>query len=311
MRSNRCAAGAVMVAVGVLAGCGGGPPPAPQGDTQLLQANNAARVAFEQGQLPQAATLYTRALLRARVMNDPAALADAAYNLAAVDLALKHYDQARALLREALVEAARAGASTADLLLLDAKTARAQGNDEEAMALADRVLSDPAAKPTDSHRVQAHLLKGRVAVDRKDAGAGSQELAQAQAGLGKTPSPALAGSVAELSGRVKMLQTQPAQAGGEFDKAAESYRQAALYRDMGGALASAADAYRAAGQAREAGWRYYRAARSAFAQNDPATARPWLDGGLAMAQQANDADLSALLRALAANAPPATRRDGQ
>lgn len=76
---------------------------------------------------------------------------------------------------------------------------------------------------------------------------------------------------------------------------------------MSRALDRSGEAYRAAGDPASAADRLYRAARSAFARGNRATARQWLPRALEAAQAAHLSQLSQQIRALAAEMEPDTQ----
>ena len=136
----------------LLTGCGGSAKTAPPGkavDTELAQALSAARATFSRGAWPQAASLYRLALKRTELMDDPAEIANAAFNYAATLVQTADYDGARLALAEAKVEAVRAAAPTSDIVSLEAHVARLQGKLDDAARLSDAVLADKAASAED------------------------------------------------------------------------------------------------------------------------------------------------------------------
>jgi hypothetical protein len=259
------------------------------------------RLAFERGLSAEAAVLYRQALDRAREMDDAAAIADASYNLAAARVQAGDDAGAAAALLESEAEARRAGGNVADVLLLRARVARLNRAPSEAVALADRVLADPASRPTAAHRVQAHVLKGEVAAEE-----GNWAVAQEQAGLarsdlgrmGKTVSPAVLAGVVGLRGQIARGRGDLGEAAKLFDRHTDLLRQARLYRDMPGALGDAAQAWMSLGRPAEAGARFYRAARAAAAQGDAARGRSLLSQASDAAAAARDDQLRSLVSAL-------------
>ena len=262
-----------------------------------------ARLAFGRGFHAEAAVLYRQALDRAREMDDAGAIADASYNLAAALVQSGDYAGAAAALLESEAEARRSGrGNVADVLLLRARVARLSGTPAEAAAaLADRVMTDPASRPTAAHRVQAHVLKGEVAAEGGDWPAAEEQARLARAALGRagdTASPALLAGVVGLRGRIARGRGDVGEAARLFDRRADLLRRARLYRDMADAIADSARAWAVMGRPTEAGPRFYRAARAAAAQGDKAAARSLLSQASDAAGTAADERLSALVRAL-------------
>ena len=285
--------------------CGGGclnaPPPAgPAVDLALAQDSSAARLALARGDDRQAALLYGRALQRAREMDDAGAIGRAAYNLAAALVRDGRYAAAADALREAEMETVRAGANAADVLLLEAKVARWREAPREALAFGERVLVDPASRPADSHRVQVHVLRGELALDRGAADVARVELGAAERLLGPSPGAAVRAGVVGLGARLRAATDDPAGAARGFDEAAELLRQVGLYRDMARALARAGDAYRRANQLAAAIDRLFRAGRSFAAAGDAAEAGRLLDEAAQIATQVHDAQHLSLIRTLRA-----------
>ena len=284
-------------------GCNAPPPTGPRGDAVLTNAMSSARLAFERGLNTEAVVLYRQALDRAREMDDSAAIADAAYNLAAGLVQAGEYGQARLALLEAEAEARRSGRNVADILLLRAKAARLGGMPSEAVALADRVLTDPASRPTPGHRVQAHVLKGGVAAGERNWAAAEEQAGLARDALGRagdTVSPALLAGVVGLRALTAAGRGDLPAATQLYDRQADLLRQARLYRDTAGAIADSAEVWRRLERPAEAGPRFYRAARAAAAQGDAARARSLLSKASDAASAARDEPLLVLIRALRA-----------
>jgi len=85
-----------------LTGCSSTPKTADEPpDPHWATAMRTARAEFARGRPEQAATTYRRALSRARAIDDPTCISDAAYNLAACLTCLDEHEQARPFLREA------------------------------------------------------------------------------------------------------------------------------------------------------------------------------------------------------------------
>ena len=151
-------------------------PTAPPKDKELSQASNLAQAAFEDGATARAIDLYSKALNRAIAMDDATEIGNAAYNLALCQILLGQLDQASAVLVEAKAAFQRRGNNPADVLLLEATLAQRQGKLEQALSLADQVLS---ASPDESHRFQAALLKGTIACAQDDPARARAALAEA------------------------------------------------------------------------------------------------------------------------------------
>jgi tetratricopeptide (TPR) repeat protein len=278
-----------MVLILFAAGCAT-PPPAKPADPELSRLTSAARTMFERGSPEGAARLYLRALDKARAADDPHEIGMAAYNLGACMIDLEQYEEARGLLKEAEIEFQRTDRETADIVLLDAKALRLGGKYDEAVKRADEILPAVKTGDKDVYRAQAHLLKAQVACDRGEAEWAHKEMGKAEDALGAMSDVMLEAEAAGVAGRVLLLEKGPEKAGGEFDRQAGLYRKAGKHRAMALALGRAGQAYAEANDPFHAGDRFYRSARSLFAQGDDVGALRMLEGGLAAAEKSQDED---------------------
>ncbi len=147
-----------------LVGCATAPT-APPKDKELSRTSDLARAAFEAGATAKAIDLYKEALNRAHAMDDATEIGNAAYNLALCHIILGQLDQASVSLVEAKAAFQRGGSNPADVLLLEATVAQRQGKSEQALSLADQVLS---ASPDENYLFQVALLKGTIACQQDD-----------------------------------------------------------------------------------------------------------------------------------------------
>lgn len=267
-------------------------------DTEFARMMSAGRVAFDRGLNEQAATLYQQALRRARAMDSAAAIGDAAYNLAACRIQLGQLEKARTLLAEAKAEIISIQGNIADIQLVEAKVARLQGNPDEALSLAEQVLSHPGSNPTDGQRLQVYLLRGHIACDRGDASRAQQELQMAERFAAGKSDLTLPAGLSGLAGRIHLIKKQPVLAAKQFDREAFLLRQAEQYAPMARALQSSAEAYLSAGNYSQAADRFFRAARSVFAQGQIAAALNLAQRALSAADTAGDQTAMARVRAL-------------
>jgi tetratricopeptide (TPR) repeat protein len=249
-----------------LAGCAAAPPSTvPREDKELSQASDLARAAFEDGATARAVDLYSKALNRAIAMDDAPEIGNAAYNLALGQIILGQLDQASAALAVARAAFQRSGTNPADVLLLEATIAQRQGELEQALSLADQVLS---ASSDESHRFQVALLKGTVACGQDDPASARTALAEAdQHHVTNTP---LLAARERLAGNIFLREGNPAEAAPAFDRAAALFQKAKHYRDMALTLRRAGAAYREAGDTQRAEDRLFRAKRSLAAQGEKA-----------------------------------------
>ena len=288
-----------LAAAGALCGCAGfTSAKQSRGDRVLVETTAAARDAFEQERTEQAAALYKFALQRARAMDQPLAIGDASYNLAACLLRLGQYDRVRILLDEASYELERGHAPLADVLLLGARAAHLSGDSAAAATLLRRLRTDPGSRPSPPHLAQAALLEGHMACDRRDWMAARSLLRQARAVRSSAADPLLQAQVAALTGRVAVGTQEMRIAAEAFDRQADLLRRARQYRVISAALARAAEAYATLREHDIAADRFYRAARSAAASGDTTSAKKWASAALAAAQQAGDPAIIHLIESL-------------
>lgn len=290
-----------------VAGCGSPPPPTAPVDAELDRASSSARSAFDRGELPEAAMLYGQALTRARALDDPREIADAAYNLAACLMEQSQLGRARELLHEAQWELKQINQNEDDVLLLEAKIAHEQGHDDEALALTDRLLSQPRPKEGAGPSVGVYLLRGRLAIDRHDMGTAIHELAAATA-QSKTKDDRTTAGILGLTAQISLEQNKPALAAGQFDSQSQFFAAGGDYGGMGIALARAGNAYLAAGDPARAADRLYRAARCLFSLGQTTQAEKLIEPAYDAAKAANTTSLIDLINALKHDMSSATTR---
>jgi tetratricopeptide (TPR) repeat protein len=267
-------------------------------DSEFSRSMTAGRLAFDQGLIDQAARYYQQALGRARAMDSAAKIGDAAYNLAACRIHLNQLDKARDLLDEAKTEIAGIHGNIADIQLVEAKVAWLQGNPAEALMLADQVLSSPGSYPTDYLRLQVYLLRGQIACDKDDAAVALQELQKARSIDRQISDHPLQADISALAGRIHLIKNEPVLAAKEFDSETRLLRQAKRYTEMAQALQNAAEAYQSAGNYSLAADRFFRAARSTFAQGQNSAAMKLGHLALSAADKTEDQSVKIRARAL-------------
>ena len=175
-------------------------------DSEYSRSMTAGRLAYDQGLIEQAARFYQQALRRARAIDSAPQIGDAAYNLAACWIHLNQLEKARDLLDEAKTEITSIHGNIADIQLVEAKVARLQGKPEEALMLADQVLSSPESYPTDNLRLQVYLLRGQIACDKEDAALALQELQKAKYTVRLVSDPPLQADISALAGRIHLIK---------------------------------------------------------------------------------------------------------
>lgn len=274
------------VAVLTLSACGSSPPkqkgPAP--DQALERFNRSARLAFDKGRLEQAANLYRKALERAYVRDDTAAILDARYNLAVCLLNLNSYQEALDVVRRAKTEMALADyGKSLDFLLLEATIRHRLGDLDQAWQITDQILSSQIEAPS-AIGSKTHFLRGLMASERGD-------MAQLRAEIGALGQPEqsrLRADRQELIGRLAMAEQNWDAAIQAFESAANLRREALDYRGMVRVVVLAGEASQKAGHTREAAVRYLRAGRSAFWQDQFDVARQWLNQSAQLANSVGD-----------------------
>jgi len=248
----------------MLIGCATSPTSTvPPKDKELSRTSNLARAAFEDGAISNAIDLYMKALNRAHAMDDATEIGNAAYNLALCHIILGQLDQASVLLAEAKAELERSGSNPADVLLLEATIAQRQGKLEQALSLADEVLS---ASPDKNYRFQVALLKGTVACEQDDPARARTALVEAD--KHHVTNALLLAARERLAGNILLLEKNPMEAAAAFDRAAALFQTSKHYREMALALQLAGEAYREAGDRQRAEDRLSRAMRSLAAQGE-------------------------------------------
>ena len=279
----------ILAATVLLSGCSSTPAPRPV-DPEISRTARSARGAFDSGLVEAASRLYARALRRARQQDDATEIGTNAYNLALCEVILGDYNKARGALAEAKAEFARRGDIPPEVFLLEAKTAYRQGRGAEAEALVQQTLKRfPSLSPDEL--IQFTVLQGRLAVDRGDKIEARRRLEEIRELMEDTSDPALRAEGAGLAGIILLAEDKPGGAAAEFDRQAELLRQAGNYREMAIALGKAGDSYGRSGETCRAGERFFRSARSLFAQGDALTSLKMIESSLAALKECPEDDL--------------------
>ncbi len=317
---------AALAAAVILAGCGAHDtaPAVPQ-DQNLQRYQTAGELAYSLDRPQEAVTQYRLALLQAEARDDLPAISNFSFNLAVAQLRANQPAEALATTRRARAELARRGAAGSAALDLAEATALYRTGDAtgaDALAAGLQTASDPETAAA------ASFLRGLIADDRHDKTAlqeADQALTRSMTAIAQNqvqnpaPNPgdtsnqggASAGGVKpEMRADAAELQARLARQNGDFVQARTTALQAADlrrelldYRGLARALSVAADAARQAGDSSAADL-YLRAGRSAAAQGDPASARPWLDQAIRLSR--DPAITEAANKALSDLAEPGT-----
>jgi tetratricopeptide (TPR) repeat protein len=304
----------ITAAILIVSACGSAPPrqEGPATDEALERFNRAARLAFDKGRLQQAADFYRKALDRAYVRDDTAAILDAQYNLAFCLMNLQSYEEALAVVQDAKTEMALAGrGNSVDFLLLEATILHSSGNSAEAWKITDQILSIPTPDSSVIHS-KTQFLRGLIASSQGNI----DQLRAAIAALGQPEQPRLRADHQELVGHLAMAEHNWDLAIQAFDRAAKLRREALDYRAMVKVLALAGQAGEKAGRAREASTHYLRAGRSAVLQGLFDDALKWLTRAEQIADTAGEAQIAreariylGQLEALTANSPQSSNKN--
>jgi len=268
-------------------------------DENLIRLNRSARIAYDNGQLEQAANLYRQALDRAYLRDDRQAVVDAQYNLAVCMLGLRSYDKALERVHQAQNELARGDQSvTADILLLEAAILFRTGKPDEAWQITDQILS-VSERPPVAVESKTHFLRGLIADQRGDTGQLGREIDA----LAKSDQPGRQADREELTGRLAMAEGNWEAAIEAFDLTVKLRRENFDYGEMAQSLALAADACKQAGNPSEAAKRYFWAGRSAVQQGKIQDAKKWLNSAVQLAGQAGDEPLEQEVRSFLKSMP--------
>ena len=274
----------------ILSGCGSSAPKqkGPTPDADLEKFNRAARLAFDKGRLQQAASFYRKALDRAYVRDDTAAILDAQYNLAVCLMNLQSYEEALDVVQDANTEMTFSGNDrSVDFLLLEATILHRRGDLDEAWKITDQILST-GTQASSVIRSKTHFLRGLIASEQGD----MDQMRAAIAALGQPEQPRLLADRQELVGHLAAAEQKWDAAIDAFDFSAKLRRETLDYRGMVKVLALAGKAGEKAGRAKEASIRYLRAGRSAMLQGLFDNAQKWLTRAEQIASTAGEAQIA-------------------
>ena len=282
----------VLIAIAFFAsgGCGSRQiaPQGPPVDQDLERTNRAARTAFENGRIQQAAGLYRQTLERAYLRDDLAAAIDAGYNLALCLTLLQSDQEALVIVIQAREELSRSGQPVPpDILLLEATILYRLGKTQEAWRLSEDILKGADQKPS-AVQSKTHFLRGLIANERGDL----VKLRIEISALAKSASSVIRADREELIGHLSMIERRWDEAVLAFDEAAALRRQILDYRGMVKALAKAGEACERAGRSVPASRRYLRAGQSTALQGNPGQAQIWLTRAAQLAEQGGDQDIA-------------------
>ena len=275
---------AAPLAILLAAGCAA--PKAKFTDADWVSHSSTGRGAYERGDYPRGADAYGRAQERARALDDADALAVAAVNRAVCLLAAGRAQEALAAVREAQGDDRVAEDRQTELQVAGARASLALGKPDDSMAFLAVVLK---SNPPVLLRAQALLTEGAVHLAGNDPAAANKALFSGLTDKSWAGLPAsLRAEQAELLGRIATAQDRPGDAVVRWDEAARLWKKAGRLPEMARALAEAGRQAQAAGQLPEACDRFYRAARSLWAQGFGPEAVRTLEEGVNCSEHVQD-----------------------
>ena len=272
--------------------------PVKEVDPELYRTAKSARMAFSRGEYGQAARLYRRSLNRATVMDDAVEIGNNAYNLAACSMELGEYDRARELLEESRSAFQRIGEVPEGVLILEVKTALADGITEEAEELLTSVDGGGGKSISPEIKIQYKLLRIDLALKLGDNDTAKRELKGLRDELRELENDGLNAEADRLEGKLLVREGKFMAAGAVFDHRTNLLRQIAHYRPMAIALGRAGEAYWDGGAYCKSLDRFFRAARSLFAQEDMAESLNMLSFAMEVSRDCDQESLRQNVREL-------------
>lgn len=268
------------------------PPPGPPEDQALVRHEQAGKVAYDLDRPDEAVAQFEAALTQAEARDDLQAIADLSFNLAVAQLRANRPQDALTTTQRARAELIRRGRQPFPALLLAEATAlyRLGKRDQ-----ADGVAAEVETMADFDSAAGASFLRGLIA-DESDNEAGLRAATDRLSGAG---APLRVADRMELSARLLLRRHSFPQAHAAAMEAAGIRQEGLDYRGMARVLAVAALAAEQSGDRELAADLYLRAGRSAAAQSDVDTARPWLERALSLTddeatEQAAEAALAGL-----------------
>jgi hypothetical protein len=262
-------------------------PAGPPEDQTLARHEQAGRIAYGLDRPDEAVAQFEAALKQAQARDDLKAIGELSFNLAVAQLRANRPVEALSTTRQARAELIRRGSQPFPSLILAEATALYRlGRRQDADALAVEIQASGDADAA----AGASFLRGLIADEAGD----DAGLRDALARLAGVAAPLRLADRLELQARLALRQTDFAAARGAALQAAGIRQEALDYRGMARALAVAALAAERAGEREAAADLYLRAGRSAAAQADADTARPWLRRVLMLTEDSAAAEAARL-----------------
>lgn len=265
-------------------------PAAPPEDQALVRHEQAGKIAYDLDRPDEAVAQFEAALTQAQARDDLQAIAGLSFNLAVAQLRANRPADALTTTQQARAELVRRGSQPFPALLLAEATAlyRLEQRDQ-----ADVTAAEVEGAGDADTAAGASFLRGLIA----DEAANEAGLRAATGRLSGVTAPLRVADRLELQARLGLRRGDFASARSNATQAAGIRQEGLDYRGMARALAVAALATERAGDRELAADLYLRAGRSAAAQSDPGTARPWLERALSLTD--DDATKQAAEAALA------------
>ena len=270
MSPRRCVPRCWLLLLLAVCACAPHPPPAPPEDQTLVRNTEAGTNALRLDRPEEATAQFQAALKQAEARDDLNAIVEISFNLAVAQLRANRPRDALATAERAQEELARRGAAaSSSLRLLEATALYRTGDPAQADALAAGI---EASADVDA-AAGASYLRGLIADEAGNETGLQDALGRLSAGGG----PVRQADRLELQARLAIRRNDYQGARAAALQAAEIRQTGLDYRGMARALAVAGSAAERSGEAEAAADLYLRAGRSAAAQSDAATARPWLE----------------------------------
>ena len=263
----------------LLGACGGNEaqPAKPLEDQALVRHEQAGKIAYDLDRPEEAVAQFEAALTQAQARDDLKAIGDLSFNLAVAQLRANRPQDALKTTQQARAELIRRGSQPFPSLLLAEATALYRLEQRER---ADVLAAEVEGSGDADAAAGASFLRGLIADE-----AGNEDALRAALGrLAGVSAPLRVADRLELQARLALRQDDFATARAAAMHAATVRQEGLDYRGMARALAVAAAAAEQSGERELAADLYLRAGRSAAAQSDAATARPWLERALSLTQ---------------------------
>lgn len=281
-------------------GCGPAPrEPTASPDPEYTALVRSARAAADRGSLERAVILYSRSLDRARILAEPAAIGDSAYNLAACRFLSGRLEDIHPLLEDARLAFRRLGEPSHDVTILAAKVWQSQNEPERARELASSLVgSDSPAPVSPVHRAQAWLLLAELALAGGEDDGAEAHLARADRLLDSGADPALRAARERVRAEILLGQDRAPEAAERLDREVALLAEAGLHGELVSALERAGRAHARAGDPGKASERGLDAAWSALLRGESRRARELGSLAAEWAREAGDDELERAVRRL-------------